>query len=108
MPQITTCPDCEKKLRLPDNLINTKVRCPGCGSPFLARPDGDQDEEPAPAPVRSSPARKEGYSERRSAPARKREEDEHEEEDSVEEERPPAGSRRAARRDDDRRVMRGE
>ncbi len=107
MPQITTCPDCEKKLRLPDNLINTKVRCPGCGSPFLARPDDDQAEEPAPAPVRSSPARKEGYSERRPAPARQREEEvvEYEEaaEDSVEEERP-----RSRARDDDRRVMRGE
>jgi hypothetical protein len=99
MPQITICPDCEKKLRLPDHLIDTKVRCPACGNPFLARAEGEKDEEPA--PVRFSPPRTEGYSERRSAGARKREEDE--DEDSVEEERP-----RSRARDEDRRVMRRE
>lgn len=36
MPQIIACPDCERKLRVPDDLLGKKVRCPGCSVMFKA------------------------------------------------------------------------
>ena len=36
MPQIVSCPDCNRKLRVPDDLLGKKVKCPGCGQKFLA------------------------------------------------------------------------
>jgi hypothetical protein len=61
MLEITTCPDCDKKLKLPDDLVGKKVRCPGCRVKFTARPDSIPEEEPA---DRSS-SRSEGYAVRR-------------------------------------------
>jgi hypothetical protein len=37
MPEITSCPQCERKLRVPENLIGKQVKCPGCGNAFVAR-----------------------------------------------------------------------
>jgi hypothetical protein len=67
MPEITTCPECDKKLKVPDNLIGKQVRCPGCSVMFTARPD--DAEEPAPRPKSREAARSDRYSERR-APER--------------------------------------
>jgi uncharacterized membrane protein len=51
MPLIITCPDCDKKLRVPDNLLEKKVKCPKCGVMFTATPEGETDKVPArPAP----------------------------------------------------------
>jgi len=36
MPINTKCHDCGQPLRVPDELIGTNVKCPGCGSTFLA------------------------------------------------------------------------
>jgi hypothetical protein len=36
MPEITACPDCNRKLRVPDTLLGRKVKCPGCGIQFTA------------------------------------------------------------------------
>jgi hypothetical protein len=36
MPVITSCPDCQRTLRVPDNLLNKKVRCPECKREFTA------------------------------------------------------------------------
>ena len=47
MPQITSCPECSKQLRVPDELIGKKVKCPGCATMFIAESD-DQEEEEAP------------------------------------------------------------
>jgi predicted Zn finger-like uncharacterized protein len=41
----TTCPECQRDLRVPDSLIGAQVRCPHCQTQFLAN-DGS-----APAPI---------------------------------------------------------
>jgi hypothetical protein len=47
METVIQCPQCEKKLRVPDSLIGKKAKCPGCGSviPITA------PEAPAPTPA---------------------------------------------------------
>jgi hypothetical protein len=67
MPQIIICPECERKLRVPDDLLGKKVRCPGCSVMFKAVAAGDDeiaikepDEEPAPR--RKPPPREERIS----------------------------------------------
>jgi hypothetical protein len=70
MPQIINCPDCERKLRVPDELLGKKVRCPTCSVMFRAvavggsTPVEDPIEEPdeEPAPRRTAAARDERYS----------------------------------------------
>jgi len=49
MPELTRCPECGKKLKVPDNLIGKQVKCPGCGKPFVA---SVLSAEPPPAPPR--------------------------------------------------------
>lgn len=36
MPEIIACPDCERTLRVPDDLLGRKVKCPSCGITFIA------------------------------------------------------------------------
>jgi hypothetical protein len=57
MPEIITCPDCEKKLRVPDHLLGKKVKCPGCGVMFVGKADSapPEDEPPPPARKRATP-----------------------------------------------------
>jgi DNA-directed RNA polymerase subunit RPC12/RpoP len=54
-PLVTTCPKCGKQLKAPDDLAGKQVRCPGCGSMFVANPDAvrgqGQEEGPAPLPL---------------------------------------------------------
>jgi hypothetical protein len=54
MPVIVSCPQCEKKLRVPDNLLGKKVRCPGCSGMFIGRaaeaPPPEEEEAPPPPP----------------------------------------------------------
>jgi hypothetical protein len=102
MPEIITCPDCDRKLRVPDNLLGKKVKCPGCGVMFTATagsparggrpaaPPDDDVEDPveAPAedrrrPARDAVVRRDDYDDRR--PRRRDDEDD----------------RRVRRRDDD-------
>ena len=40
MPEIVSCPDCDRKLRVPDNLLGKKVKCPSCGNMFTADTNG--------------------------------------------------------------------
>ena len=51
MPVIVSCPECEKKLRVPDNLIGKKVKCPGCQGMFTANADAGDEDEPAQKPA---------------------------------------------------------
>lgn len=37
MAEIITCPACQKKLQVPDELLGQSVQCPDCKHPFLAR-----------------------------------------------------------------------
>lgn len=36
MPEILNCPQCERKLRVPDDLLGHAVKCPTCGVVFTA------------------------------------------------------------------------
>jgi predicted Zn finger-like uncharacterized protein len=36
MPEFINCPQCERKLRVPDDLLGRSVKCPTCGTTFTA------------------------------------------------------------------------
>lgn len=36
MPELVSCPQCDRRLRVPDSLLNRTVKCPGCGQAFTA------------------------------------------------------------------------
>src|SRR5690349_12863822 len=36
MPEIVSCPKCQRKSRVPDALVGKKVKCPSCGETFTA------------------------------------------------------------------------
>src|SRR3981189_84925 len=50
MPEVVTCPQCERQLRVPDELIGQRVKCPTCGTNFTANvetlPRSGGEEEP--------------------------------------------------------------
>ena len=46
MPQIIECPECGRKLRVQDNLLGRKVKCPGCETTFTATGPDEEDEAP--------------------------------------------------------------
>jgi predicted Zn finger-like uncharacterized protein len=48
MPEIIACPECTRKLRVPDDLLGKAVKCPTCGLAFTA-------ELPAPPPPPTTP-----------------------------------------------------
>jgi len=47
MAEILTCPSCNRKLQVPDNLVGQDVQCPTCSATFLAQAAGSV---PPPAP----------------------------------------------------------
>jgi len=59
MPEVVSCPKCQRKSRVPDTLVGKKVKCPGCAEIFTAIVN-------APAPAKKE------------AEAKKRQEDEDE------------------------------
>lgn len=94
MPELVNCPHCDKKLRVPDNLLGKAVKCPTCTKTFTAEAEGSapppREEEQAPAPPpRRRPVEEESVED---SPRRRRPADEEEEE------RP---SRRSKARDED-------
>lgn len=52
-----SCPECGKKLRLPDrSILGKKVRCPACQTPFVAAlPESPPDDLSPPSPSKVSP-----------------------------------------------------
>jgi predicted Zn finger-like uncharacterized protein len=44
MPQVIRCPECERSLRVPDDLLGKMVRCPSCKATFTAQ--ADEEIEP--------------------------------------------------------------
>lgn len=100
MPQITTCPECSKQLRVPDDLIGRKVRCPGCSAMFTAEAAAEPPAPPPPPPPRD---RREGFKDGRDEPRRR---DRDEEDDDRRDRRDRdddryADERRPRRRDED-------
>jgi predicted Zn finger-like uncharacterized protein len=55
MPEIVQCPECVRKLRVPDDLLGKKVKCPTCGNLFVADVGGS---EPAREKVRKPAAQR--------------------------------------------------
>lgn len=41
MPILSTCPSCNRQLRIPDELLNSQVKCPQCGTTFTATAGGE-------------------------------------------------------------------
>ena len=108
MPDLISCPQCDKRLRVPDRLLGQTVKCPSCGTSFTAH-GGAAEHPPVEDDRAGKPARQrtdeEGFAEqpRRSRidrdaedagdrPRRSRDDDE----EGYEDDRP-----RRSRRDDD-------
>jgi hypothetical protein len=95
MPTLVACPNCKRKLRVPDDLVGRKVKCPGCQEPFTADAGGAETlalrpEKPREGRVADRPMPPEGRDEEERVRARPRpggdEEDEDDEDDFEEEE----------------------
>jgi predicted Zn finger-like uncharacterized protein len=55
MSEITSCPQCQRKLRVPDELLGQPVKCPSCENVFTASAEAPA----APPPVPPTTAREE-------------------------------------------------
>ncbi|OAI41045.1 hypothetical protein AYO40_03945 [Planctomycetaceae bacterium SCGC AG-212-D15] len=51
MAEIVSCPSCQRQLRVPEQLLNQRVKCPSCGTLF----DASSPAPPEPATVASVP-----------------------------------------------------
>jgi predicted Zn finger-like uncharacterized protein len=49
MPQLVSCPHCQRQLNVPDNLLGKNVKCPSCQNTFTASAAGPAPEPPAPS-----------------------------------------------------------
>lgn len=56
MPEIITCPKCDRKLRVPDDLLGQAVKCPTCAATFTAA--GAAAEPPPPPKPRADSVRR--------------------------------------------------
>jgi predicted Zn finger-like uncharacterized protein len=52
--ELVSCPECQRKLRVPDGLVGKLVKCPTCGQTFTADPVA---QAPPPPPVEQKPTR---------------------------------------------------
>lgn len=55
MALIVDCKSCGRKLRIPDELLGQKVKCPTCGETFDAQANGAAEPPPAPPPAVEAP-----------------------------------------------------
>jgi predicted Zn finger-like uncharacterized protein len=61
MPQLVSCPHCQRQLNVPDNLLGKNVKCPSCQNTFTATaPGAGGGAESAAEPPRRSAPREEG------------------------------------------------
>jgi predicted Zn finger-like uncharacterized protein len=71
MPDLTQCPECQRKLSVPDGQLAQEVRCPSCGNQFTAeryippRSDAVASEPIEPEPSRPSSRRPRDEDDRR-------------------------------------------
>jgi predicted Zn finger-like uncharacterized protein len=49
MPQLIPCAECNKRIRVPDDMLGKRVKCPNCGATFVAL--GEETTGVAPAPA---------------------------------------------------------
>jgi predicted Zn finger-like uncharacterized protein len=50
MPEVVQCPECDRQLRVPENLLGKPVKCPSCGATFMASAGAAAVEPPAAPP----------------------------------------------------------
>jgi predicted Zn finger-like uncharacterized protein len=55
MAEAIHCPQCARELRIPENLLGKRVKCPGCGTTFTAPAPGEAAEPAEPPPTISEP-----------------------------------------------------
>src|SRR5262249_34387873 len=75
MPEIVKCPDCNRTLRVPDDLLGKTVRCPSCQVTFKAQVGA---AEPPPPPMPKMEIEEDDEQAVSRKPARRRSEDEYE------------------------------
>jgi hypothetical protein len=85
MPEVLSCPKCDRKLQVPENLMGQDVQCPTCGATFLAQLGGVPASSAAPPP---SPSRE------LDRPSRHRDYDDEDDYDGDDRERPRMRRRR--------------
>src|SRR5271165_879955 len=56
MPSVIVCPACRNSLRLPDELLGRKVRCPTCGEAFQSTAAPSMPSAPPPPAAAPPPA----------------------------------------------------
>jgi hypothetical protein len=88
-----TCPDCQKKLKVEDNVLGKNIRCPGCGSVFRAPAAVTPAAAPPPPSKAATPIEEDDDRPRRASARRGRDDDDEEED------RPR--KKRSRREDDD-------
>jgi predicted Zn finger-like uncharacterized protein len=77
MPTIVSCPECQKKHRVKDEMLGKRLKCPDCKHIFVAQADdGEEGITAAPAPKKAGPAPKP----RRPVPTEEEDEEEETEE----------------------------
>ena len=89
MPEITQCPECERKLNVPDGQLGSAVRCPACGATFTAEryaPPQRRAVEPEPEP--EPPPRPRDYDDRGSGRRRYDDRDDYRDDDYPRRRRP--------------------
>lgn len=52
MPEIVACPECNGKLRVPDESLGKKVKCPKCSKTFVAEIEEDEEDRKPARPAR--------------------------------------------------------
>jgi hypothetical protein len=90
MAEIVNCPQCSRKLRVPEDLVGQKVKCPTCGEMFIAELDA-----PAPPRERDREERRREEREPVSRRGRRDRDDDYDEDDDYR----PRSRRRRVRRD---------
>ncbi len=107
MPAIIPCPKCGRQIRIADELLGKRVRCPQCSATFVVEPVDEEGPAPAGTAVQPAPTAR-----RRAAPPpedegpprpRRRPRDE----DEYEDDRPRRGRRAAEEAVGWRRVRTG-
>lgn len=91
MPVSVACPSCSRKLRIEDDLVGKKVRCPDCKTIFIGDPNGPQ-------PVAATPPASTGVSTARDEENRQLDKSTNGADDYQEE---PRTRKRRGRRDDE-------
>jgi hypothetical protein len=55
MPVYIPCEKCQKRLKIPENVLGKSIKCPACGSVFKADPEKATPAEAKPAPAPAAP-----------------------------------------------------